>query len=320
MCHGVLMDQGDNETLKEKVSRHRSPPYPSRSLPEALQYARQLYEAQKKNLVHLDAAIQSLGYNPKSSGGARAIAASMAFGLLDDEGTGSTRKVKVSDFGFKLIMLGEADPDRLALLREAARKPSIYSDMLSEWPDGLPSDEAIKKYLILERNFNPASVPPLIADFRATLAAAKLNDESGSSSQQDETGEKGKTSSASGTISFKANVSGVSSTQEDTSMTSLVVPIREGVEASLRFPVNLTVDEFQDMKEYIETFLTVQERKVTRMAAQPSVRLGPATWRNKDGDHPVMVTGSLGKRNGRDYVSVEGSDSGVPLDEIVSTV
>lgn len=46
-------------------------------------------------------------------------------------------------------------------------------------------------------------------------------------------------------------------------------------------------------------------------------RLGPATWRNQENDTPVIVTGYLGKgQDGRDYVKVEGSATGHPLDEI----
>lgn len=45
---------------------------------------------------------------------------------------------------------------------------------------------------------------------------------------------------------------------------------------------------------------------------------GKYVWRAKDVDLPVKVTGSLGRdSNGRTYVAVEGSGSGVPLDELI---
>lgn len=45
--------------------------------------------------------------------------------------------------------------------------------------------------------------------------------------------------------------------------------------------------------------------------------LGGATWSNKDNDSPVNVTGYWGKgTDGREYVSVEGSTTGIPLDEL----
>jgi len=49
----------------------------------------------------------------------------------------------------------------------------------------------------------------------------------------------------------------------------------------------------------------------------PKIKTGNATWRNKDIDQPVRITGYLGKGpDGRDYVSIDGSATGVPLDEI----
>jgi hypothetical protein len=48
------------------------------------------------------------------------------------------------------------------------------------------------------------------------------------------------------------------------------------------------------------------------------VKTGPAIWRNKDFDQPVIITGDAGvDSKGRRYVRVEDSQSAVPLDEIV---
>jgi hypothetical protein len=48
-----------------------------------------------------------------------------------------------------------------------------------------------------------------------------------------------------------------------------------------------------------------------------SFRTGKAKWKNKDYDMDINVTGDLGvDQNGRRFVSIEGSASGVPLDEV----
>jgi hypothetical protein len=53
-----------------------------------------------------------------------------------------------------------------------------------------------------------------------------------------------------------------------------------------------------------------KERKQT-------AKTGPAIWKNKAGDQPVIVREYLGKGpDRREYVSVEGSATGIPLDEI----
>jgi hypothetical protein len=50
----------------------------------------------------------------------------------------------------------------------------------------------------------------------------------------------------------------------------------------------------------------------------PPVKCGPAIWRNADHDEPVTVLGECLPRepSGRRYVRIEGSNAGVPLDEI----
>jgi hypothetical protein len=47
-----------------------------------------------------------------------------------------------------------------------------------------------------------------------------------------------------------------------------------------------------------------------------SVKLGKATWKNKDYDSPIEIVGDYGTINGKKYVKVKGSDTGVPLDEV----
>lgn len=59
-----------------------------------------------------------------------------------------------------------------------------------------------------------------------------------------------------------------------------------------------------------------QQREMVEAIPQSEVKLGEATWRNVDNDQPVKITGDLGERDGRRYVSIEGSDTGIPLDEI----
>lgn len=61
----------------------------------------------------------------------------------------------------------------------------------------------------------------------------------------------------------------------------------------------------------------MEERAST---TEKDIRLGEAIWRSKEGDQPIAVTGDMGVGpDGRRYVSVSGSKTGVPLDEIKHT-
>lgn len=59
-----------------------------------------------------------------------------------------------------------------------------------------------------------------------------------------------------------------------------------------------------------------KEEPETASNQPPEVTRGPAIWKTSEHDQPVVVTGYLGERNGRQYVSIEGTDTGIPLDEI----
>lgn len=87
----------------------------------------------------------------------------------------------------------------------------------------------------------------------------------------------------------------------------------------------LTPEEIEEARKEWEEFnkdrvLDIVEKKTQQemidMGIGPVGR-GAATWKTKDEDRPINITGYLGKGpDGRDYVSIEGSTTGVPLDEI----
>ncbi len=154
--------------------RHRSPAYPAVALDEALDRLMRLYGEQKRATVHLDAAYESIGYKTGSSSGARVIAALKSYGLVSDEGSGNARKVRITDSGYKLVVLDREDSDWLKAVQAAALSPKLFRDLTDLWPDGLPSDSAIRNYLLLDLNFNPDAIAELIKDFRSTYELAKL--------------------------------------------------------------------------------------------------------------------------------------------------
>jgi hypothetical protein len=49
--------------------------------------------------------------------------------------------------------------------------------------------------------------------------------------------------------------------------------------------------------------------------ARPSFPVS-ATWRNKDHDQPVTITGELGEKNGRRFFSAKETGTGIPEDEL----
>jgi hypothetical protein len=104
----------------------------------------------------------------------RALSALIQFGLIEEEGNASARRLKLSDLGLNIVLRSETDAGRAELLQTAAANPVIYGQMLEMWKEGLPPEEAISNYLLFTKNFNPAAVPGVIRDFKATYEFAQF--------------------------------------------------------------------------------------------------------------------------------------------------
>lgn len=305
------------KTGSKLAGRLRSPAYPAMSLPEAVEKAKALYEANRRNAVHLDAAMTALGYKPKSGGGLRIIAALITFGLAEDEGSGENRKVKVTDATYRLVHLAENDPDRMALLRELAVKPKIYAEMLTEWPEHLPTDAAMQKHLILARGFNAASVPTLLQDFRATYDFVGFGDRGRiTKDAEDKKHPRGVMQPGGGGATWGSAGSGDSPPElpkVPVGMKTLAIPLGPESEVIVYYPANFSPGDF----DFAISQMTAYKSRITvEPPPPPRVRTGQALWKAHDADHPVVVTGYAGVHRGRHYVSIEGSTTGVPLDEI----
>jgi hypothetical protein len=77
-------------------------------------------------------------------------------------------------------------------LADAALAPKLYRALWEMYAGSLPADPVIRRFLILEKNFNDASVGRFLRDFRATISFANLGSsdtihaESGDSEPQDD--------------------------------------------------------------------------------------------------------------------------------------
>jgi hypothetical protein len=152
------------------VSKVRSPSFPFISLPEALHRARELYDAERRNLVHPDVAVAHWGYSPRSSGGKQTIAALRAYGLLEDV----RGDLRLTDRAQHILVREPGTAGRSDLLRQAALSPPVFSRLWERYGADLPSDKSLRSYLVLELKFNENAVGDLLRSYRETLAFAEL--------------------------------------------------------------------------------------------------------------------------------------------------
>lgn len=147
----------------------RSPSFPAIDLGDAVERARALYEAERRNAARPEIVVTHWGYSPKSSGGLQTIAALRAYGLLEGEGT-----ARLTDRAMRLVLDDPGSPERTRMVREAALAPPVHARLWERYGADLPSDKNLRSFLILELGFNEGSVDLCLRNYRETLSFAGL--------------------------------------------------------------------------------------------------------------------------------------------------
>ncbi len=159
-----------------KRNRTRSPSYPYVDLPTALEKAAILWRAEGRHPVAVNLAMQHWGYKEESSTGFSCIAALKKFGLVDHEGMGESRHVRLSNLALTILLDNDPGSDaRRDALRNAALGPRIHAELWDRYGAELPSDQSLRRFLVLERSFNEAAVDELLEEYRATMAFAGMD-------------------------------------------------------------------------------------------------------------------------------------------------
>lgn len=159
----------------QKRGRTRSPGYPYIALPSALEKAAVLWQVEGKHAAAVNVAMQHWGYKEDSSTGYSCVAALKKFGLVDHEGMGDTRQVKLSDLALTILLDQDPASDaRRAALRAAALGPRIHAELWDRYGTELPSDQSLKRYLVNDRAFNEASVDEFLDEYKQTMAFAGM--------------------------------------------------------------------------------------------------------------------------------------------------
>lgn len=160
-----------------KQKRGRSPSYPAISLDVAIERVRVLYNAVRRNWVNVDTALSYWGYKPKSGAGLVLIAALKKFGLGADQGSGDQRQVQITESAFRILIDDrESSAERDALIREAALKPTIHSELWEYYQGSLPADQHLRIHLIGNKAFTENGADEFIPEFRRTIEFARLGE------------------------------------------------------------------------------------------------------------------------------------------------
>ena len=157
-------------------TRTRSPAYPYVNLESAIQRAKVFYQKEGRNAAPLAVTSKHWGYEVKSSSCAQTAAALIAFGLMEDESKGDSRRLRLTQNALTILLETWSDAGEKAdLIKRVALAPRIHQLIWGKWGAGI-SDENLRHELIVdwEPRFNENSVDRFIKEYRDTIAYANL--------------------------------------------------------------------------------------------------------------------------------------------------
>jgi hypothetical protein len=317
---GGTTNSGAGQKDKPKKTLHRSPAYPAINFNEAVNRLRVIYDYERKAITSANVIFNHLGYPGKTGPAGRVLSALRQYGLLDE----ADGKYKVSDVGYRILHLSDENPEKQKLIRDSALKPKLFRKLLHHFKDGLPSDATLKDHLIDAEEFNPSTVDQFIKIFRVTIDVAKLDVGGYTDGDVEDTEE---INEEEGQDFMESQTSHLQRRQNTPLGSKAVAPPALKPEQRV-LDVNISTDAearvilsgkvTQEAIDLLVAVLELQKRTFPTEAQLKQPR--PAIWRNKDHDQPVTVMGAAEVApDGRRFVSVEGSDSAVPEDEIEYT-
>lgn len=261
--HGQMKDA--EEEAEQRGARTRSPAYPGISLEGAIKRTRELYIQDKMNPVPLAIVVKRWGYKPKSSAGLITAAALKSFGLVRDSGTGSERKLQVTERAHKFFLDTRQDSqERDQIIKDAALSPKIHSSLWKKWGTDLPSDETLDHALKADWAFNPNSVSDFIKEYKDTIRFAKLTKHdslSASNGDNDQIKIDDKVQASSPGNESETHVQAIKHLALKVGMNSDTFTLDEG-QVILQWPAKMSPESYEDFKSWLD----LVSRKAKRAA------------------------------------------------------
>jgi len=168
----------DIDDFEDRAKKERSPSYPFISLARAIERVQAFSEAHRRSPTRLAAVADTWRYAQSSSGLLQTISALRAFGLLEDIGKGTDRKIQLTDLAQR-ILHDERPGARGAAVREAALRPKLFAEYAEKWLPSRPSDSHCLSELRLDRGFTEAAAKMFLKSFDETFDFADLGPRDG---------------------------------------------------------------------------------------------------------------------------------------------
>ena len=172
-----MTDSPKKDPAKGKKKRVRSPRFPFISLETALERARTFQQIEKHHAARVEIAASHWDMSPKSSSLLQTIGALKQYGLMEDEGAGQSRTLKLTDLARRILLDEREDgQERDQAIKQAALSPTVFQELWEKWGAEQPSEASFRTHLIMDRGFNDATANVFIGVYRDTVTFADLSD------------------------------------------------------------------------------------------------------------------------------------------------
>lgn len=159
------------------MERQRSPSYPSLSLEQAIDLVAKIHKANRTNVISRETAAKDMGYAGLTGRSLTVLGSLAQYGLVEKAGKGD---IKVTRRAVEILHPIE-EAHRSEAIVEAAQTPALFRMLHERFPEGVPSENALRSFLI-QQSFNDVAIGPAISAYLETNAFAEKAKDSGRNS------------------------------------------------------------------------------------------------------------------------------------------
>jgi hypothetical protein len=163
--------------VEGKKQRIRSPKHPYFPLKQCVEFAIKIHVEAKFTPIPSDMAMKYMGQKPTSSVAARSLSAMIEYGLLEEKGSLSEKRLWLSSLARQIIIdTREGSGQWLSAVRRAALLPGMMSLCWNLWKRQLPADsKIIETYLTEDNGFSESAAERFTTILRKNYAFAQLD-------------------------------------------------------------------------------------------------------------------------------------------------
>jgi len=141
----------------------RSPAYPGVSVNQAIDLVAKVYAENRTNPVDRDAAARDMGFAGMTGSSSKALADLAHYGLIEKAGKGAIRVTQRAVD----ILYPSSPAGRAEAFESAAFAPALFGELRAQFPDGIPSENNLRSYL-MRMGFATSAIPYVLSSYRET--------------------------------------------------------------------------------------------------------------------------------------------------------